>query len=312
MRSLHTLVLLAIFAAAQAIPSVISGPWYYIADGNEDSHAYSTIPSWMNNAGNWISLAFMNPKDLSGTSDPVPAVYKTTTTYFKNLGKTVFFSIGGYGFAGDWTWLSDSTAAYNAGAVAASIAKNYSVGIEIDYEGGADPTSGLASFVQGFRAYAPMGTYLLTMDLYGSPGGAPWQSNTVPKLLPPTGKPGQVYGSGNYLDYVNVMVIDGQTVETDEQFWNQWLALSYFNAQRSTFGLIAGWPGLGICEGDSTSDSYIDQAVSFLQPKGVYGITSWAVCPPAPGQTTTCGDWDPNCNANAPGFAYLCQKLGSC
>lgn len=61
------------------------------------------------------------------------------------------------------------------------------------------------------------------MSVYGSPGGADWQKSTVPLVLAPQGIPGQVYGDGNWLDFVNVMVIDGQTVSTAKTFWQQWV-----------------------------------------------------------------------------------------
>jgi len=294
-----------------AVPSVIFGPWYYIADGFDVSHVFNPEPSWINNAGNWISLAFLNPSDFTG-KNPVPTVFNSTSSYFNKLGKTVFYSIGGYGYAGNWNWLSNADQSTSAGKLAATVALNYSVGIEIDYEGGADPTIGIQNFINGFRSVCPMGKCMLTMDLYGSPGGQFWQSNVVPKILPPNGKPGDVYGNGNYVDYVNIMVIDGQPVSEAEVFWQQWFSTGYLTTTRATFGLIAGYPGLGFCSGDQSSQSMINDAVNFLKPYNTYGITSWAVCPPASGQLTTCADWDPNCNANAPGFQYLCTQLNSC
>jgi len=298
-----------------SVPASVSGPWYYLADGLERSFPYATIPGWMNNAGNFISLAFMNPSDLPTVSDPVPSAFKSTASYFNNLKKNVFFSIGGYAYAGNWNWLNNVDQAQRAGTVAASIAKQYSVGIEIDYEGGADPLNGLANFITAFRAACPMGQAgcLLSMDLYGSPGGAAWQSNVVKKFLPPSGTPGQAYGNGVYLDFVNVMVIDGQPVSIAETFWQQWFDTGILTTTRSTFSLVAGFSDtFGICYGDSNAKASIDEAVSFLSPHHIFGIVSWAVCPPAPGSTESCADWDPSCNADAPGFSYLCSKLGSC
>jgi len=299
-----------------SVPSTTSGVWYYIADGLDSSHGYDTIPSWFNNAGNFVSLAFLNPKDLGIVSDPVPSIYKSTASYFTSRGKSVYFSIGGYAYSNDWTWLSDTTSAKNAGNAACMFALQYGVGVEIDYEGWQDPggsTGQMGTFIQAFRSSCPMGKYLLTMDLYGSPGAVDWQKSFIGQYLPSSGKPGAVFGNGNYLDFVNIMVIDGQPVSGCEMYWQQWFDTGVLNAQRATFGLIAGWqPGLGICYGDNSAQDQINQAISFLSPHNVYGILSWAVCPPAPGSTETCGDWDVSCNANAPGFNYLCSKLESC
>jgi hypothetical protein len=300
----------ALLLAALCVLSVsakISGPWYYIADGLTGSHAYNPVPSWLDNGGNTISLAFMNPADLTGSGDPVPAVFKTATTHFKDLGKQVYYNIGGWGYQSNWGWLSDAAQSRAAGVKCGNIANQYGVGIEIDYEGGDNPHTGVVAFIQGFRSVCGMGKCLLTMDLYGSPGGADWQKDVVPAVLPSSGVPGQTFGDGNWLDFVNVMVIDGQTVSTDKQFWQQWLDSGVLNAARSTFGLIAGWPGLGFCSGDTASKQMIDDALSFLSPKGIFGILAWAVCP-----NSSCGDWTSSCDANAPGFNYLCTRLGSC
>eukprot|EP00456_Euglypha_rotunda_P014541 TRINITY_DN14591_c0_g1_i3.p1 TRINITY_DN14591_c0_g1~~TRINITY_DN14591_c0_g1_i3.p1 ORF type:complete len:260 (-),score=53.26 TRINITY_DN14591_c0_g1_i3:21-707(-) len=209
-----------IVTAVSGAPSSVSGPWYYLADGLQDDHPYSSIPSWMDNAGNVISLAFMNPSDIGSVSDPVPAAFKNATSYFLSKGKTVFFSIGGYGYSGNWNWINNPSAAANAGTICGNLAKQYKVGIEIDYEGGAaDITSGMSSFISAFRKVCPMGdaNCLLTTDLYGSPGGAGWQLSYIKAFLPPSGKPGQVYGNGNYIDWVNVMVIDeiGRAVQQE-------------------------------------------------------------------------------------------------
>jgi len=289
----------------------VSGPWYYIADGLQTSHAYSPVPAWMHDAGNVISLAFMNPADIGRASDPVPAAFKNTTSYFQKLGKQVFFSIGGMAYAGNWNWLSNGGQAAAAGRACAQIARTYKVGIEIDYEGGADPVTGLENFVSGFRESCPIGSCVLSMDLYGSPGGQGWQVGVLKQILPPSGTPGSNYGNGKYLDFVNVMVIDGQTVDTAIGFWKQWVAAG-LTMTRATFGLIAGWPGLGICSGDSQAQTSIKTAWQFLSSYSVYGVISWAVCPPAPGQQSTCGDWTSACNDNAPGFAFLCKTVGSC
>jgi len=301
------LVFLSVLISCKAVPSAVSGPWYYIADGLDGSHAYDPVPSWFENAGNVVSLAFLNPKDF-GVRDPVPQAYKDATTYFQSKNKTVFFSIGGAAYISDWTWLTDKNAATQAGSAAGDIAKTYNVGIEIDYEGWTDPSSGMSAFIAAFRSKCPMGTCLLSTDLYGSPGAADWQKSYVSTFLPSTGKPGSTSGNGNYLDFVNIMVIDGQTVSGCEMYWQQWFDTGVLNANRATFGLVAGGSsGGGICSGNSTAQGQINQAISFLQPHGIYGILSWAVCPQA-----SCGDWDKSCDSNANGFNYLCNQLKSC
>jgi len=288
----------------------VSGPWYYIADGNTKAHAFNATPSWMHETQNIVSLAFMDPADLSLGTDAVPVVFRDVAAEFLALGQTVFFSIGGAAYGGHWGWLQDPAQSEAYGKTCASIAKMYHVGIEIDYEGGADPTAGLVAFVQGFRSACPMGTCSLTMDLFGGPGGAGWQKEAVPKLVPSTGEVGEAVGDGNWLDYANVMVIDGQPVTTAITYWQQWADTGVLNFRRAAFSLDAGFPGLGICDG--TKDQDVDSVVEWLGGKQVYGVMYWAICPPTPGAESTCGDWTSSCNAASPGFSHLCSTLGTC
>ncbi|KAH3762592.1 hypothetical protein Pelo_5553 [Pelomyxa schiedti] len=306
-------VLLYLFGlAASNVPQVVSGPWYYIGDGYTSAHVFDPEPAWLlTQSGNTFSLAFLDPNDIAESSG-VPEVFSNTSSLLNGLGKTVFYSIGGYAYADHWSWLSNIGDSTTAGVNAGTIAKKHGVGIEIDYEGWISPSTGVPAFIKGFRSVCPMTDCLLTMDLYGSPGGADWQKSLLPLVMPPTGIPGDLYGDGNWLDFVNVMVIDGQTVDTDKIYWQQWIDTKLLNMPRTTFALIAGYPGLGICKGDAYAISAIDTTISFFDPYSTYGILSWAVCPPAPGSLSSCGDWTSDCNEDAPGFLYLCQQLGSC
>lgn len=304
--------ILPYLALSVSFPQKMSGPWYYISDGKTNSHPFANTPSWMFNAGNTISLSFLNPSDLVDVnSSPVPQVYNSTASLFKSRGKTVFFSIGGEAYGQNWGWLSNPTQTNLAATRCARIAQSLGVGIEIDYEGGANPVTGLTNFVKAFRAVCPVGECMLSMDLYGSPGGQWWQTDVIKAILPPNGKPGQKHSDGNHLDFVNVMVIDGQPVSSAMTYWKQWVNAG-LTMTRSTFGLIAGWPGLGICFGDSRSVADIHTAWNFLSAYDTYGIMSWAVCPPASGTQQSCSDWSASCNSAAPGFATLCSTVGAC
>ncbi|KAL0482055.1 hypothetical protein AKO1_015037 [Acrasis kona] len=299
---------------ALALPRRMTGQWYYIADGFETAHIYKVAPDWLKGAGNTISLAFMNPEDLLNKPDPVPEVFKSVTSNMKALNKTIFFSFGGYGYAEKWSWLRDSGSSRRAGVNAAQIAKKYGVGMEIDYEGSYNPLNGVVSFIEGFRSICPMGECVLSMDFYGSPGGQEWQRDVVSRVVP-SGNPGQRVGDGNFLDLVNVMVIDAVDVKTAQMFWGQWRDTKKLNLARATFGLLSGsYEGntISICKGDQSARNNIDSAVGFLEPLNVYGYMSWAICPPAAGQLKSCADWEVPCNDNAPGFNYLCKKINAC
>ena len=224
----------------------------------------------------------MKPSDLIDLDDGgVPQVFESYLSAIEQAGdeRQVFFSIGGYAYMGDWGWLSSTSQAAAAGAKACEIAQKYGVGIEIDYEGGSDPLAGLESFVGAFRTSCPMGKYALTIDLFGSPGGASWGKDVMSALLPESGSPGEVV-DGSMLDWANVMVIDGACLTTSTHapaaslhapshwiassprrfsslrhstpcatacgtaacaspYWDQW-ASAGLNMKRATFGLVAG------------------------------------------------------------------------
>jgi hypothetical protein len=230
----------------------------------------------------------------------------------QQMNKTVYFSIGGMAYANNWKWLNEANMAAKAGKICTQVSKKFNVGIEIDYEGFQNPLNGITTFIKAFRMICS--TCLLSMDLYGSPGAQDWQKELVSHLLPPNGYPGDKYGDGNHLDFVNIMVIDGQSIKSAEIYWQQWVDTKVLTLSRSTFGLIAGWPGseLGVCQNEQYAKQNVDEAVRFLKPLGIYGLMSWAICPPAQGSIQTCGDWMPECNHDASGFHYMCNSIDAC
>lgn len=221
----------------------------------------------------------------------------------------MYFSIGGYAFAGDWSFLGDDAAAGRAGEAACALALAHGVGIELDYEGGADPTASLKAFARAFRgAGCAMGAVPLTVDLFGSPGGASWGPALAAALVPPTGAPGDAADDDDdaWLDFANVMVIDacGASAECMVPFWEQWEDNGALNLRRATFGLVAGGALQGVCDGGAADD--VADAWAWAAARGAHGLTSWAVCP------GLCGDWQSSCNDDAPGFTNLCETVGSC
>eukprot|EP00964_Phaeocystis_antarctica_P091822 scaffold58950_cov63-Phaeocystis_antarctica.AAC.1 len=201
------------------IASKISGPWFYCADGTPheptgvqrhsqwgqdyelNAPTGRGLPDWLastSGSGNAVSLAFMDPLELGTPGNGVPAAFIEYTYLLRqgkeNRDRQIFFAIGGMGFKG-FEFLGNSEAAEKAGADACEVAKTHGVGIEIDHEGsmGTD-VAGLTSFVKGFRVGCPMGTYPLSMDIMGGPGGAglAWATEAVAKLVPQTGAPGDI------------------------------------------------------------------------------------------------------------------------
>ena len=316
------------------IASKISGPWFYCADGTPheptgvqrhsqwgqdyelNAPTGRGLPDWLastSGSGNAVSLAFMDPLELGTPGNGVPAAFIEYTYLLRqgkeNRDRQIFFAIGGMGFKG-FEFLGNSEAAEKAGADACEVAKTHGVGIEIDHEGsmGTD-VAGLTSFVKGFRVGCPMGTYPLSMDIMGGPGGAglAWATEAVAKLVPQTGAPGDIaegagdVADGDYFDFVNLMVIDACTTsDCLASFWLQWKDGASLNFKRATFSFTAS----GIC--DKAENDVVTEAWAWAKDQGGYGLRTWSVTP-AGG-----GDWDPECDDDAPGLRLMCSEVGVC
>lgn len=233
----------------------------------------------------------------------------------ENRHRQIFFAIGGMAFKG-FDFLSEKKAAQKAGANACAVAKEYHVGIEIDHESKkGDDVEGLKAFVKGFRRGCPMGKYLLSMDIMGGPGGGgiKWGPAAVKALVPP-GSPTDEPPEGDWLDFVNVMVIDAcSTGKCLTGFWKQWNDPEYFktkpdlnpslNFKRATFAFPAGGT-FGIC--NQADSEMIREAWAWAKEQGAYGLRAWGI---TPGQG---GDWNPECDEDAPGFKAMCAAVGTC
>ena len=129
------------------------------------------------------------------------------------------------------------------------MAKQYQVGVEIDHETGTGEVEMLKKFVKGFRKECPMGKHMLSMDLTGGPSvtNLVWMAD-VPEALIPEGSPSdKEQPEGDYLDFVNLMVIDAcNTAECNFQFWDAWAngddqtGRTPLNMKRATVSFSAG------------------------------------------------------------------------
>lgn len=320
-------------ALPRKIPAKISGPWFYCADGldreasgrmrnpqyGDFTKAGSAIglgnvtgrkiPSWLassRHSGNAVTLAFMNPLDLSLPNHGVPSAFAEYTSLMRqgaeNRDRQIFFAIGGMEF-NTFDFLADNAASETAGANACEVAKAYNVGIEIDHEGTkGNDVEGLQSFVKGFRKSCPMGKYPLSMDIMGGPGGGGlfWAPEAV-KLLVPAGSPSDPPPDGDFLDFVNLMVIGAcQSGECLSGFWKQW-GDAGLNYERAAFTFA----GDAICK-DANSDM-VREAWAWGKEQGGYGLRAWSVTPVIGG-----GEWDHDCDTmGAPGLQLMCSAVGA-
>jgi hypothetical protein len=198
-----------------------------------DMATFDTDNHWIIDRGNGspsvnvVVLSFVNPVDLmnlansSNTVNGIPIGMNTAVVnYFQSKGVRVMFSIGGIRFVKDWDKALSSNPT-QLGINAANAAKQFNVGMEIDYEKGSNPnTAGLQQFVTAYRSVIPFD---------------PTGSNFAARLTIDLGsddlylKPLAAYASTHWLttgspvlDYANAMVGSQKTsLATLESGWTQ-------------------------------------------------------------------------------------------
>ncbi len=176
---------------------------------------------------NLVVLSFVNPVKLMNlTTDStdtkgIPNGMNTAVVnYFESKGVRVMMSIGGFSYIKNWDKALGSNPT-QLGINAANAAKQFNVGMEIDYEKSSNPNlTGLQSFVSAYRSvipYDPTGanqaarltidlgdgdTYLTALANYATTN---WLTTTSPVV-----------------DYANAMVSSQKTaIGTSESLWQQ-------------------------------------------------------------------------------------------
>src|SRR5215469_3531847 len=149
-----------------------------------DMTTFDTQNHWIIDRGNGspsvnlLILSFVNPVKLmnlttdSTNSNGIPVgMTPAVVNYFQSKGVRVMMSIGGFSFIKDWD-KALSTNPTQLGINAANAAKQFNVGMEIDYERSKGPNlAGLQQFVTAYRSvlpYDPTGANFaarLTIDL---------------------------------------------------------------------------------------------------------------------------------------------------
>ena len=176
---------------------------------------------------NLVVLSFVNPVKLMNlTTDSITVngipigMTPAVVNYFQSKGVRVMMSIGGFSFIKDWD-KALSTNPTQLGIHAANAARQFNVGMEIDYERNSNPNLvGLQKFVTAYRSvlpYDPTGANFaarLTIDLGNDDQFLGVLSN---------------YASTNWLtpanpvlDYANALVASQKTsISTLETGWQQ-------------------------------------------------------------------------------------------
>src|SRR6266404_3656281 len=216
----------------------VYGVWHCYIDGCgwlsvPGMATFDTDNHWIIDRGNGspsvnvVVLSFVNPVDLmnltnnSTTTNGIPiGMNAAVVNYFQSKGVRVMFSIGGIRFVKNWEKALGSNPT-QLGINAANAAKQFNVGMEIDYEKSSNPNlTGLQQFVTAYRSVVPYDStgnnnaarltidlgnddlYLQALSAYAT---AHWLSTSSPVL-----------------DYANAMVASQKTtVSALETGWSQ-------------------------------------------------------------------------------------------
>jgi len=219
----------------------IYGAWHCYTDGCSwasvpNMTTFDTDNHWMidrnmNNtyqpSVNLVILSFVDPVKLmnlttdSGDTNGIPVGMSTAViNYFQSRGVRVMMSIGGASYRKNWDKALSSNPT-QLGLNAAAAAKQFNVGMEIDYENSSSPNlTGLQQFVSAYRsqiAYDATGANYparLTIDLGDGDTYLTKLANYAVAHWLQTGAP--------VLDYANAMVAGQKTgVATLESGWQQ-------------------------------------------------------------------------------------------
>ena len=235
------LALLSGYPAAAQTPMQVYGAWHCYTDGCSwasvpNMTTFDTDNRWLIDRNlngtydpsvNLVVLSFVQPVKLmdltndSGDVNGIPiGMNSAVINYFQSKGVRVMMSIGGASYRKDW----DKALSANPtelGINAANAAKQFNVGMEIDYENSSSPNlTGLQAFVTAYRsvvAYDPTGQNYaarLTIDL--------GDGDTYLTPLANYAASNWLQTSGPVLDYANAMVASQKTsVATLEAGWQQ-------------------------------------------------------------------------------------------
>lgn len=228
---------------------------------------------------NLVILSFVNPVKLmnlttdSTTAKGIPIGMNTAViNYFQSRGVRVMMSIGGASFRKNWDKALGSNPT-QLGINAANAAKQFNVGMEIDYENSSSPNlSGLQQFVSAYRSqilYDASGANFaarLTIDL--------GDGDTYLTKLAAYAVTNWLQTSGPVLDYANAMVAGQKTgVSTLESGWQQHVDGLSGSVSPTAPAKLTGslWliGGLPNCDNFSNSDQ--NTAASFVENLGPAG-----------------------------------------
>jgi len=276
MNSLAIVVLvLAVFASVGHSASVYS-IWHCGTDCAWTSKPDLSSSAWILDRGDgkptadYVIFSFMDPTALvNGQNDGsytngVPKGMIASVSYFTSKGIKVIFSIGGASWSNRFVSALNKDAAQFARNTAAA-AKEYGVGIEIDVEVDSNSySSQLTTFVNTYRSIISQGSpnnasTILTIDV----GSGTDYLGSIASLA-------RGWVTANKINWLNAMVDETpwSSISKASAEWQQ-----HLNAGLAANKLVVSHYGSNTCKNYA---GILQDTVSWVESKGVAGISFWA------------------------------------
>jgi hypothetical protein len=304
--------------------------------GTKEQGINADPPTWLGQATNYISFAFVDPTEIATIGDAaLPKIMIDHAKTLKAQGMQVSISIGGATYGSRWTFLSSAKAAEDAAVVCAGWAKKYGVGIEIDYEGGgswgvrggeatvSSEMLNIGVFIEKFRELVPVGTGLLTIDVYAAQGGNPCLTYLINRYIPGMltktpdwitgGVPVTVVTNNRTLDFINIMVAGDDDAGSVQAYIDGYVGPkaqvgNKYNAGHILAPVPAGRVAISMIAGHSCAakNSNLEAIVAYANKIGLVGIMQWAVglygCTKGNPHSLYISDWDCKFDPACPGL----------
>jgi len=289
-----TLILLGLLISlSEPAPAKIYAAWYCADDGCTWGQAPNlNNAQWLLNRGdnrptiNLIIFAFIDPLALLQRTNNgifnngVPkAITADVVNFFKGKGIGVLFSIGGAEYTSKWDQALQQDATTLA-KNAATLAKQFGVGIEIDYENEAHITQ-LDTFVKAYRSSIPYDMSepfqnLLTIDVGAGTG-----------YLTSLSKAASGWLDSNSINWISAMVAGAPygSISEASMYWQQhldgasWASVPPVAPSKMIVSLYSSSSSKNC---GSYSGTVLEGAVGWVNQKKSRGISFWAVGCPAP------------------------------
>eukprot|EP00727_Mastigamoeba_balamuthi_P008092 m51a1_g3903 hypothetical protein (468) ;mRNA; f:119985-121450 len=264
------------------------GGWAFIDHGNAAGQAYGTPEPWMKTSTNLMFFSFIDPSTMN-----VPESFAKETKNYDASKTLILYSIGGQDYGDRWNWLKSEDQAKAMAAKVATWRKTYGChGIDLDAEEGSVMNLDykiMGTFITELKRLDP--GVLVSLDVYGSPGGRDYHNNLINEYLLSSG------AHPNSIDWINIMAYSSYS---NTVTYIEYYTKAVFNPNWPVLKgavpaskVVVGIDGAGYY-GNCQPDDYTT-ITKYVKDNGLMGESVWTFI--YTGSPLSSTWWTPNCNA---------------